>query len=130
MQFNQRETAEMTATELEPASSPSAPVCGDGAGGGGVVIDAAVANRVLYDLNAWFVVTGLAKPTQAEVNSMVILTADRGIDLTADDWAQVWKLGGKRLAEAHAILCGHFDGDSADDAVAEVVNLLQRKSPC
>jgi len=86
------------------------------------------AEAIIDGLHAWYEVTGLSKPTAAQVESMLIIAGDRGVTLDAAEWSEVWKLGDDRIARLHNIICGHMTDAGDDECVAAVLELWRDRA--
>ena len=81
-------------------------------------------NDIISGLEAWWKVTGAVKPTPAQIESLLVWTADRGIGLTAGEWSDLWKLGRDRIDTLHNIICGHVADAGDDEKVTDMARLI------
>jgi len=88
------------------------------------------AESLIADLHAWWTVTGLQRPTAAEVENMILLVSQRGVSLNAEQWCRVWKLGSRRIAQVAAVMMNHMDAPIDDDPeIAAVLDMLSPAAP-
>jgi len=73
----------------------------------------------------FYAANGLQKPTVAEVENMLLLVSDRSIELTAEQWARLWKLGSRRLAQLQGVMIGYLHDDGDDIEVTALLRMLR-----
>ena len=81
-------------------------------------------NDTISGLEAWYEHTDANPPTDAQVESLLVFTGDRGIALTAGEMQALFKLGRDRIAVLHNIICGHAVDAGDDEQVTAMARLI------